>query len=267
MKKISAILIILSICISQHLRAGVVLEMVTKNATGTETETSRIYAESGKVRIDNIGGSHNSETSIIFRDKQLLMLNHRDKTYSIMDDGMFDEMNSQMSAAMRQMEEQMAKVPPEQRAMMERMMKGRMKTFAPSPQVTPTFRVDALGLSEWGPYSCTQYAVYDNTEKVQEVCAASMDQIEGSGEVMGAFKAMAEFMKKMTASLPFASGMTGSPTEMMDQFDGFPVHTLHYDNGKLRQEVSLESATEQALGEDLFNPPASYQRQDMMKPR
>ena len=94
-----------------------------------------------------------------------------------------------------------------------------------------------------------------------------MDQIGGSGEVMGAFMAMAEFMKKMMASLPFASGMTGSPTEMMDQFDGFPVHTLHYDNGKLRQEVSLESATEQALGEDLFNPPAGYQRQDMMKPR
>ena len=75
---------------------------------------------------------------------------------------------------------------------------------------------------------------------------------------------MAEFMKKLAASLPFAANMT-NPTEMMDQFEGFPVHTLHFENGKLRQEVSLESANEQSLGQDLFTPPSDYKRQDFMQ--
>ena len=60
MKKSTAILIILSTCACPHLLAGVVLEMVTKSASGKQMETSKIYAESGKVRIDNVGGKDNS---------------------------------------------------------------------------------------------------------------------------------------------------------------------------------------------------------------
>ena len=78
---------------------------------------------------------------------------------------------------------------------------------------------------------------------------------------------MAEFLKKMTESLPgpFGGVMAQNPMNMMEQIDGFPVHTLHFENGQISQEVSLESVTEQALEESLFAAPDNYKKQDLFK--
>jgi hypothetical protein len=268
MKKSTTLLILVATCASPHLSAGVVLEMVTQDAAGTKTETSTIYAESGKVRLDSRGGNSNSEMTMIFRNEQMLMLNHQEKTYVVMDETMFDQINAQMSDAMKQMEAQLANVPPEQRAMMEQMMKSHLETLATvPPQVAPTLRIEAIGSGDWDSYSCTLYAVHEESEKVQEICAASLDQIDGSGEVVAAFSKMAEFMNKLMASVPgpYAAGMAGNPTEMMDRIDGFPVHTLHFVNGQLRQEVSLESAKVQELEPGLFSPPGGYKRQELIQ--
>ena len=48
----------------------------------------------------------------------------------------------------------------------------------------------------------------------------------------------------------------------MDQIDGFPVHTIDYDNGVVVSEMSLDSITEQDLDEELFAAPKGYRRQD-----
>ena len=166
---------------------------------------------------------------------------------------------------MKQMEEQLANVPAAQREMIEQMMKGKMKGMMSQQAPTEGPRVESGGSSQWRSYPCVKYTVYQGTEKTQEICAAAMDQIGDSGEVMTAFRKMAEFVKKMIASLPdmVASRFAGNPMEMMDQIDGFPVHTLQFENGKVSQEVSLESVSEQALAENLFTPPADYKKLDM----
>ena len=265
MKKLTAILINILICTSQQLFAGVVMEMRTNDGSGNEIGTSKIYAESGMVRLDNIGGSSDVQMSMIFQGDKFLMLNHEDKTYFVMDEAMLEEINSQMSAAMRQMEAQLANVPAEQREMIERMMKGKMQGMMPQQAQTEQPRVEAGGSSQWRSYPCVKYTIYSGNEKTQEICAASMDQIEGAGEVIEAFRKMAGFMKKMIASLPdmIASRVAANPMEMMDQIDGFPVHTLQFEQGELSQETSLESVSEQALEKSLFVPPSDYKKQDM----
>jgi hypothetical protein len=72
-------------------------------------------------------------------------------------------------------------------------------------------------------------------------------------------------MKKMIVSMPdmIASRVAANPMEMMDQIDGFPVHTLQFEQGKLSQEASLESVSEQVLEKSLFIPPGDYKKQDM----
>jgi len=265
MKKLTFILIAVLTCATQQIFAGVVLEMLTKDGSGNEIGTSSISAEAGMVRLDNIGGSGDEDMSMIFQGDKFLMLNHDDRTYFVMDEVMLDEMNSQMSAAMKQMEEQMANVPAAQRAMIEQMMKGKMKGMMPAQAPIEGPRVETGGSGQWRSYPCVKYTVHKGTEKTQEICAASMDRIGGSEEVMAAFSKMAEFVKKMIASLPdmVASRVAGNPMEMMDQIDGFPVHTLQYENGKVSQEVSLESVSEQALADNLFTPPADYKKLDM----
>jgi hypothetical protein len=86
---------------------------------------------------------------------------------------------------------------------------------------------------------------------------------------MVSFKAMGAFMKKLAANLPsaFASSLESNPMQMMDQIDGFPVHTLQYDNGTVSYETSLESAIEQTVEDAFFSPPKDYKRQEMLGPQ
>ncbi len=268
MKKFIAALIPFTGLAYTPLYAGVAMDMVTTDASGQQTEKSRIYAQSNKVRIDKIGGRKDEQVSMIFLGEELLMLNHKDKTYVVMDEAMLEQMNSQMSEATKQMEAQLAQVPPEQRAMVEKMMKGQMRSMMPK-QSAPPLRVERGGSGEWQTYSCTQYTIYSGNEKTQDICAASLDQIEGSDEVMGAFRSMAAFVKKMSESLPgpMASSVAQNPTGMMDQIEGFPVHTVQFEKGSVSQKISLDSMTEQALEESLFAVPDNYNKQDLFKGR
>jgi hypothetical protein len=248
--------------LSSQSYAGVVMDFVTKNALGQETERTNIFAQSNKIRMDEIGGT-DSRISMIFLGSQFLVLNHKDKSYFVLDEASLDVVTSEISAAMQQMQAQLASLSPEQRAMAEQMMKRQMggvmgQESAPSPAP----RVEAVGTGQWQSYTCKQYAVYEGAEKIQDVCTTALNQVEGTDEVMQAFRGMAEYVKKMTESMPMGSVDALNPGELMDQIDGFPVHTIEYRNGEVAGEVSLESITEQALDEGLFAAPQDYLRQD-----
>lgn len=254
--------------LSSPLYAGVAMDMVTKDATGQETERTRIHAQSGMLRVDGTGNQSN--VSMIFLGDSFLVLNHDDKNYVVMDEAMLNEVTSQIDAAMKQMEAQLANMPPEQRAMAEQMMKGQMpgmtgqQSAAPPP---PT--VEKIGASEWRSRPCMKYAVHEGGEKTQDVCAASLDDIEGADEMMQAFLGMAEFVKRMTESLPGAmtANISQNPGAIIDQVDGFPVHSVQYEFGTVSGEMSVESISEQALDDGLFAAPEDYQRQDPFQGR
>jgi len=270
MKNLVAIMIFVLVLTSRLAIAGVTMDMVTRDGAGQTIDTAKIYAQAGNVRIDNTGRKKSENVSMIFVGDQVLMLNHKDKSYTVMDKAMLEKMTSQMSAAMQEMEKQLAQVPPEQRAMVEQMMKGQMQGMMPKQSAPPAPpRVEKGGPAEWQSYSCTKYTIYEGGQKSQEICAASLDQIEGSDEIMGAFRSMAEFVKKMSESLPFpmASGMAQNPTGMMDQIDGFPVHTIQFEKGSVSQEISFESIAEQVLEDSLFTAPSGYKKQDLFKGR
>ena len=268
MKKLNAILIFALVLTSSKAIAGVVMDMITTDGSGRQIEASKIYAQSEMVRID-IGGSGGEQMSIIFRGEEMLMLNHNDKTYIVMDEAMLEEMSSQMSTAMQQMEQQLTQMPAAQRAMVEKMMKGKMQDMMPKQIATPPPRVEVGESNKWKSYPCVNYSVYSGGEKTEEICAASLDSIEGSEEMMGAFRKMARFVKKMTESLPgpFGDGMAQNPMNMMEQIDGFPVHTVQFEKGAVSQEISLESVNEQTLDESMFAAPADYKKQDLFKGR
>ena len=89
------------------------------------------------------------------------------------------------NAAMREMEEQLAGLPPEQRAMAEAMMKGQMQGMMGGAEDAGP-RVEAVGTGKWQTSSCQQYAVFEGARKTQEICAASLSAIDGSAEAMQA---------------------------------------------------------------------------------
>ena len=109
--------------------AGVSLDLVRTDAEGNETERTRISSQGGKLRMDSDGGPFSSAVSMIFLGDRFLVVDHDEKNYIIMDEAMLNEVSVKMNEAMKQMEAQLAKMPPEQREMAEQMMKGQMSAL------------------------------------------------------------------------------------------------------------------------------------------
>jgi len=260
---------IMALCVSSSpLYAGVAMDMVTKDASGQETDRSRMFAQSGMLRVDGTEDGNSSNVSMIFLGDEFLVLDHAEKSYIVMDEAMLNEFTSRISDAMKQIEEQLASLPPEQRAMAEQMMKGQMQgRMGQQDSPPPAPRIEAAGTGQWQDQSCTQYAVFEGGQKTQLVCAAALDHIKGSDEMMQAFRQMADYVKKMTEALPMSTGESMNPGELMDLIDGFPVHRIAYENGEITQEDSLESLVEEDLDISLFAAPDDYRREDPFQSR
>jgi hypothetical protein len=248
--------------------AGVVMEMNAIDGSGNETEENTIYAEGEQIRLDNLGGA-GEQVSMIFRGDHLVMLNHDEKEYYLIDEETLEHLNSQMSEAMRMMEEQLANVPPEQRAMVEKMMQGKMQemgmTSDGAASAPPAPRVEKSGSENWQGYPCVKYSVIEGELKSQEVLATPMTRIEGAEEMKESFKALAVFLQKMTESFkagPFAqAGQT--PLELLEEIDGFPVVTRYFEDGEITREVFLESSSTRSLESSLFEVPKGYKKRDI----
>ncbi len=248
--------------VSAVANAGVVMDLVTRDTSGNVTERAKIYAESNRIRMEE-GGNGDAEATMIFLGDRFLYVDHRDKTYVVMDEAMLDEVSAKMNEAMKEMEAQLANMPAEQRAMVEQMMKGQMQgMMGQQGEEAPPPRVEAAGSGEWQSRDCRKYDVFEGGEKTQQICAAALDDVDGADEVIDAFRSMAAYMNKMAESLPMRPARQTNPAELMDQIDGFPVHTVDYANGKVVREASMDSVQEQDLDEALFSAPEGYRRQD-----
>jgi len=245
--------------------AGVVMDMVTRDSAGVETQRTKIYAQEKKVRMEEGGGG---DATMIFLGDRFMYIDHDEKTYIVMDEAMLEEMSAKMNEAMKEMEAQLAGMPPEQRAMVEEMMKGQMQgMMGQQGEEAPPPRIEAGGSSKWQSRKCKEYAVFEGDEKTQDICASELDDVDGADEAIEAFRGMAAYMSKMFESMPMRSSSQPNPGELMDQIDGFPVHTIDYENGAKIRETSLDSVEEQDLNDDLFKAPEGYRQQDPFRGR
>ena len=246
---------------------GVVMEMVTRDTAGQETDRTRIYAQSKMIRMEQVVEDEaGPENTMIFLGNEFLYVNHEDKSYIVMDESMVNDVSARISDAMKEMEAELANMPPEQRAMVEQMMKGRMQGTTEqqkAPSAEP--RIESVGSGNWQSYKCREYAVFVGQEKIQDICAADLDDVDGADEAVEAFRGMAAYMQKMTESMPTMAEDPMNPGKLMSEIDGFPVHTMDYKNGEVTGDVSLDSVTEKNLEPSLFAAPAGYRREDRIR--
>ena len=261
-------LVVVVVALSGQLFAGGVMEMSTKKQGGSAALAERIYAQGGKLRVDQLNAQGAPQTTVLFQNNEILMVSHSDRKFHRINEATLQQLGEQMqkaSAAMQQLEQQMANMPPEQRAMMEKMMKGRMPGMAGMGSKPLAIRVEAAGPGSWESYSCKNYNVYVGDEKTQEVCAVPPGQIKGSEEFLEAARNMAKFFEKFKEAMqmPAFANLAKSPVEVVGQMDGFPVHTTEFQNGNPEGERFLSSAKEESLSDDTFAPPAGYKEEKM----
>ncbi len=253
--------------LSAPLFGGAQIEMsARRSADAPAVLADRLSAEGGALRLDQLDANGAPTQSMIFRDNEMVVVNHGDKTYLRITEKSVEELAAQLgqaSAAMKQMQEQMANMPPKQRQMMEKMFKGKMPGM---PEAVPAIRIEKGDAGNFEDYACNHYRVFIGDALSQQLCAASTDQITGANEVMAAVENMQEFSRKLTESVPQApmGGALKGTFDVMSQMDGLPVVTREYQDGKFVRERFLSSAKTVSLSSDHFAPPADYKEKQFM---
>jgi len=255
----------LTVVLFGQISAGVVVEMVSGDPESAgEEQTDKIYAKGGMLRMDPHPEGGGDDGTILFRDDTMWLIDHQEKRCHRIDQEGMEKVSTQISAAMKQMEAQMAQLPPEQREMMKKMMAERMPAMAGAMGgETPPRRVEKAATEQVGSYSCTTYTMYTGDDKTWEVCAATESELgSDTREVVEAVRGMSRFAEQLRDALrqtPFA-GVVDTPFQAMDEIEGFLIRIRGFGpGGAIDDESTLKSITPIELSDDLFAIPADYE--------
>ena len=265
--RISFILVLfLATCAS----AGVVLEIETQDHRLNESGTVLAVVDGKNLKMTITSGGNRDKSEMIFHGeaREMIVVDHDDKSFMVIDEAMIDSIADQLNGLEAQMREALKDVPPEQRAMVEQMMKGRMPAQAKAPaRPKIEFRNTGDHASKNG-YPSVKYEATINHRKMQEFWVTDWSNVDGGDDAVEAFQAMADLVKRIRDSMPkFGADEDAddNPFEHMQEMDGFPVLTYDYaSDGSIASESSLRSSTQRAVAAAEFEPPAAYKQREMM---
>ena len=125
-----------------------------------------------------------------------------------------------------------------------------------------------VGSDNVNGYACTKYDVYKGVEKARQHCVTKWSNIEGGDEIYDVMLEMSDFINKMTKA--YSKGPFGSQVQFerslfnqLKKLNGFPVHTIDYDNGSVEYVSSFVSSKKVSVDSAKFNPPTGYKKQTM----
>lgn len=254
--------------------AGAVLKTETREyhvdppAVGTTT----MLADGGLLRVEINSVSSAEDGLIIFRGdrEEMIVADSERLEYYVIDEQTMNQMAAQVSDAMKQMDEMMKTLPPDQRAMAEQMMKQQMPALQSKPEAPSTLQKTGKTDTING-YDCEYYEVFRGGKRTREMCVAKWGDIDGGSEAVDAMIGMGKFFETMHDAFASASGtdFMGKQQEIfahMRQLGGYPVYAKDYsDSGALEGESTLKSSHSESIESAMFEAPKGYRRQEMMQ--
>jgi len=231
--------------------AGIRIQMENTDLGTNKTSTQVIMMDNTRLRVDA-----DANTSMMFLTdggrNRMVILDKAKNTYQEIDEAMMKQMGQMAAGASAQMEAAMKNMPPDQRAMMEKMMKGKMpQAAAAAPKTVYT----AKGSATVNGFSCTKYDGMQGAQKVAEVCAASPSQIKVTPNDYQVFEKMKEFFSGMMSAMsnsPFGANMQTASIAAAG-FEGFPVQTTNFRNSQASDRVELKSVTNASFSDADFS--------------
>ena len=249
-----------SIGIGITAQAGALFTMADQTPGSQETVEFAVEGESLTMNTDD-------DSTMIFRGDQdrMVVIDHREKSYMVMDKSTAQKLVNEIGPALEEMRKELERMPPEQRAMVEKMMGGRL-SMASEPPPKPVWTVEKTGESgEQADIGCRWASVAKDGVVTQRVCLADFDDVPGAEEAMDGMRAMGvlfeEIMAPLQEKIPFQ--MPESPMIDVDKMGGFPIITQELKNGAVTGDFRLQSAEEATIAAERFEPPKDYQRRDM----
>ncbi len=247
----------LSATLSVH--AGITMVQSWQKLDGKSPATSNvIHMDKDRVRIET-GAS--PEQYMIYRgDKKVFWtVNLKDKTYMEMTEKDFEEMFAKADEAMKKMQAQMEKMPPEQKKMMEGMMAKMMPGGAKAPK-TVYAKVGAGGtINGW---STDKYEGTQEGAKKSEIWTTAPKSLDIGDADIQVLKDMAKFFEKFAKNMDAFIG-----DKKTNGLEGIPVKTISYKDGTASFQTEMKEVKKESQAASLFEIPAGLTMKKMGKPQ
>jgi hypothetical protein len=217
-------------------QSGVILKGQVTNLKENATSEIRILVDSSRLRVDTRGKDVDASMILHIRgdDYQMIALDNRRKEYRVLDRKTMAEMQTKISGAMAQMQEQIKNMTPEQRAMMEKLMGkkfGEMMGGGAPAELPMSYR--ETGAATVHGRACKKYDVFRGQEKVSELCAAKPESMELGPQEMALFEKMKAVFDDMTKALRRLPGITRYQVDFAAKpVDGFPIQQIVFSEGR-----------------------------------
>jgi hypothetical protein len=241
-------------------QAGTVLETVHRDLTAKSTEKlMTTYAQNGQMRVD----SAESNGFVIFKDDALYAINVKEHNYTVMDRATVKKMADTINPALKQMQERLEQMPPEQRAQMERLLGNKVAGTqkAPAREIRTTTRTDKVA-----GYSCTYAEVLEDGVKQDELCVVPPATLKGGDELVAAGQKMSALMQDMFKDIdaPWLKESVDRQIQDYARLGGIPVLTRHFADSKPVAETTIKSVRTEAIPAATFEVPAGYAHKELL---
>lgn len=243
--------------------AGIIIEQVRYEKGGSDKGKETIYISKNKFKVVGDGGKE----LIVFdlNTNEMTQIDNEKKRYFVAKpEEIFKTTQDAMAKMRAQMEEQMSKLPPEQRAKMEEMMKshGINQPGASKPE---NLVLKTTGITEnIAGYKSQKFEVYRDGKLKHEIWTSK--DVVPSDELDP--KKMANYMKEMEQMASKAkesaggSAAIGEETKVYNQIfeTGFPMRSVDHFAGSSGYTEEVVKVTQADIPDKEFQPPAGFKK-------
>lgn len=192
---------------------------------------------------------------VLYRDQgeTLFLVDDAQRSYSQVTRETAAQLNARVAQMQKQVEAQLAMLPPAQREMMRGMM-PKLPDFTAQHE----FRLEKQdGTRKVGDWDCQPVLVYDNQQPSDQLCLAAVKSVGMAAEDFALIKRMSAVLGQFAAQFG-----GGSMAAVLEQLDGVPVAYRHLDSEQ-PESVLLRIGREAPAPERMQIPP-DYREQSLM---
>lgn len=246
---------------------GVIIVQKQENLkSGTENDMT-LYMGEERVAADMAPDGKRMGFAYLGDQGLMRMVQHDQKIYREMTEADVKKIADTMNDAMAKLQEQMKNMPPQQRAMMEKMMGGRMKEMQAAAQKTdPTVYKRGDGSAEMAGRSCDWYEGYKGETMVSLVCAADWKEFDATAQDFAVFRKMADFFGKLVPNQSDQIAIGSEDWEERGMFPGVPLETTIFSDGKPIYRTTLKDYRRGEIPSDAFEAPEGYKKMKGFQP-
>jgi hypothetical protein len=236
------------------------LLITQKMTVAGKARTSQVQIEKDRMRSEIEGPTGEKQVIVFDGPKQVLTMIYPDrKTYAELTKAEVDQMGVPMAMSPA-MQEQIAKMPPGQRALMEQMMARGRASVSAAPPAKMEYR--KTGSDKAGKWTCDKYEGFQNNVKKMEICTVAPRTLGVAASDFDVARQMAAFFSKMAPQGNAPTFEVGTPETV--GFSGVPVRSIGYNaKGEVIYTSEISDVSHQTFAASSYAVPAGFQKQTM----